>query len=293
MDGQAQQAGFQRPAEATAGEAAGSCGVTATAASPVLVIGHAGLRFQVADPAREPALGSGEFMATRRDGSETVLQFAVNVLGVREIVVAAHTLDATAPNPACGIGWHHYLADVTRRYRRALDETETAMQQRHLLHGLSAVEQALACARSPAVLAAWRQGAALSISVHAPDRHGELRPLGLAINAPCLADELRRRAVQELLNQARQLKRRRRESLEVLTQREREVLSHLCDGISNVEISRRMGISRNTVSSHLRNIYDKLGVSQRVQAVVLMASRLPRARLAAGLAAPERALQLS
>jgi LuxR family maltose regulon positive regulatory protein len=55
--------------------------------------------------------------------------------------------------------------------------------------------------------------------------------------------------------------------LEPLTQRERDLLYFLALGYSNSDLSDRLAVSENTVKFHLRNIYAKLGVSSRMQAV--------------------------
>ena len=60
--------------------------------------------------------------------------------------------------------------------------------------------------------------------------------------------------------------------LEILTVRERELLGALANGWSNLQIAARFGISRNTVKYHLKNLYDKLGVSNRAMAVALYVS---------------------
>ena len=52
-----------------------------------------------------------------------------------------------------------------------------------------------------------------------------------------------------------------------LTQREQEVLRLLVEGCTNKEIARRMDIQEVTVKLHLRNIYRKLGIKNRAQAV--------------------------
>jgi DNA-binding NarL/FixJ family response regulator len=54
-----------------------------------------------------------------------------------------------------------------------------------------------------------------------------------------------------------------------LTSRERELLRALANGWTNLQIASRIGISRNTVKYHLKNLYDKLGVSNRAMAVAL------------------------
>jgi len=54
-----------------------------------------------------------------------------------------------------------------------------------------------------------------------------------------------------------------------LTQREREVVGLLVQGLSNKEIGHRLGIEVVTVALHLRSVYRKLGVTSRTQAVRL------------------------
>jgi DNA-binding NarL/FixJ family response regulator len=53
-----------------------------------------------------------------------------------------------------------------------------------------------------------------------------------------------------------------------LTTREREILRCLCQGYQNKEIASLCGIGFDTVRSHLRNIYEKLNVTSRTEAVV-------------------------
>jgi ATP/maltotriose-dependent transcriptional regulator MalT len=52
-----------------------------------------------------------------------------------------------------------------------------------------------------------------------------------------------------------------------LTDREREVLALVARGASNRQIAARLDISEHTVARHVSNIFDKLGVSSRTQAV--------------------------
>jgi DNA-binding NarL/FixJ family response regulator len=63
-----------------------------------------------------------------------------------------------------------------------------------------------------------------------------------------------------------------------LTARERELLVALANGWTNLQIASRTGISRNTVKYHLKNLYDKLGVSNRAMAVALYVSATMDAR---------------
>lgn len=55
--------------------------------------------------------------------------------------------------------------------------------------------------------------------------------------------------------------------LEPLTDREKEILVYLANGVSNKEMARRIFVSENTVKFHLKNIYSKLAVGSRLQAI--------------------------
>jgi LuxR family maltose regulon positive regulatory protein len=55
--------------------------------------------------------------------------------------------------------------------------------------------------------------------------------------------------------------------VEPLTERETEILHLISEGLSNKEIGGRLYISGNTTKAHLRNIFGKLGVKNRTQAV--------------------------
>lgn len=57
-------------------------------------------------------------------------------------------------------------------------------------------------------------------------------------------------------------------AFDALSPRERETLALLSDGLSNAEIAERLGISEKTVRNHLSNLFDKLGVWSRTQAIV-------------------------
>lgn len=52
---------------------------------------------------------------------------------------------------------------------------------------------------------------------------------------------------------------------DTLTRRERTIISHLLQGSRNREIAQRLSITEQTVKNHLRTIYDKVGVSDRLE----------------------------
>ena len=55
--------------------------------------------------------------------------------------------------------------------------------------------------------------------------------------------------------------------LSTLTRREMEVLADLASGRTNKQIARDLGISLNTIKFHVRNLFQKLGVNSRGQAI--------------------------
>jgi DNA-binding NarL/FixJ family response regulator len=58
-----------------------------------------------------------------------------------------------------------------------------------------------------------------------------------------------------------------------LSARERQVLTLMADGLSNTDIAARLEISEKTVRNHASNVFDKLGVWSRAQAIVFARDR--------------------
>ncbi len=58
-----------------------------------------------------------------------------------------------------------------------------------------------------------------------------------------------------------------------LTERERDVLKLMVEGLNNIEISKRLVVSLGTVKFHISHIFQKLGVDSRVEAVKLAIER--------------------
>jgi RNA polymerase sigma factor (sigma-70 family) len=54
-----------------------------------------------------------------------------------------------------------------------------------------------------------------------------------------------------------------------LTQRETQIVRLVCEGFSNKEIARRMGVSEGTIKFRLHYIYQKLGLNNRTSLATL------------------------
>ena len=55
-----------------------------------------------------------------------------------------------------------------------------------------------------------------------------------------------------------------------LTEREEAILAEICAAKSNKDIARTLGVSEKTVRNHATNIFAKLGVSSRQEAILKM-----------------------
>jgi len=82
-----------------------------------------------------------------------------------------------------------------------------------------------------------------------------------------LAPTITRRLVEEFVS--RPAPGARDPRLEVLTDREREVLALIGCGLTNAEIAGRLFVSETTAKTHVSRILTKLGLRDRVQAVVV------------------------
>ena len=82
-----------------------------------------------------------------------------------------------------------------------------------------------------------------------------------------LAPSITRRLIAEFSRN--QFRTTRPDRLDVLTGRERDVLKLVARGLTNAEIARELFVAETTVRTHLGHILTKLGLRDRVQAVVL------------------------
>ena len=83
-----------------------------------------------------------------------------------------------------------------------------------------------------------------------------------------LAPSVTRKLIEEFAKRPEPSLRQPKE-LSSLTEREREVLREVAGGFTNNEIAQRLHVSETTVKTHAAHLLDKLGLRDRVQAVIL------------------------
>jgi DNA-binding NarL/FixJ family response regulator len=83
-----------------------------------------------------------------------------------------------------------------------------------------------------------------------------------------LAPSVTRRLIEEFARRPEPAARKARQ-LDVLTERERDVLLEVARGLTNAEIASRLHVAETTVKTHVAHVLDKLELRDRVQAVIL------------------------
>ena len=83
-----------------------------------------------------------------------------------------------------------------------------------------------------------------------------------------LAPTVTRRLIESFLERPRVLEAAEQQRLATLTSREQEVLRLLARGLTNAEIARELYVSETTVKTHVGRVLMKLGLRDRVQAVI-------------------------
>jgi len=88
---------------------------------------------------------------------------------------------------------------------------------------------------------------------------------GEAVVAPTAT----RRLIERFIGDGPDVSRPSAEVLDALTGREREVLTLIARGLANAEIAQRLFLSEGTVKTHVSRVLAKLGLRDRLQAVIL------------------------
>lgn len=205
--------------------------------------GH-GLRWflswrMIAPPLVEAALSVGEDAYAAKIADE-VVEGARRAGGVASAeAVALHCTGLVRSDPVA-------IAGAVAAYRRS---------GRPLLHGTACLDAArVHCARGDAA-------GALALAREAEE---VLRPLRMAAWSARVATLLSQLAKVPARGPAQSL------AMQSLTPSEREIARLTAEGLTNGEIAGILGISPRTVQTHLGHVYDKLGLTSRVQLATLV-----------------------
>jgi DNA-binding NarL/FixJ family response regulator len=118
------------------------------------------------------------------------------------------------------------------------------------------------------VYTALRAGASGFLLKDTPSQHLVTAVRSVAAGDALIDPAITRRLIQQFVRASRP-RTTVPEQFAALTPREREVLRHIAQGHSNAEIAGELTVEENTVKTHVGRILTKLGLRDRVQAVVL------------------------
>jgi DNA-binding NarL/FixJ family response regulator len=118
------------------------------------------------------------------------------------------------------------------------------------------------------ILEALRAGASGFLLKDAPTQEVVAAVRAVAAGDAVLSTAVTRQLLDQVARRLPAAVSRRPDELNLLTEREREVLRMLANGLSNAEIAAALIVSEATVKSHVSHLLGKLGLRDRVQAVI-------------------------
>jgi DNA-binding NarL/FixJ family response regulator len=118
------------------------------------------------------------------------------------------------------------------------------------------------------IIAALRAGASGFLLKDAPTAELVHAVRAVAAGDAVLSPAVTRRLLDQVGRRLPAAVTQRPAALDQLTERERDVLGLLAGGLSNSEIARALVVSEATVKTHVSNLLGKLGLRDRVQAVI-------------------------
>ncbi len=118
------------------------------------------------------------------------------------------------------------------------------------------------------ILEALRAGASGFLLKDAPTQEVVAAVRAVAAGDAVLSAAVTRQLLDQVARRLPAAVSRRPDELDQLTEREHEVLRMLANGLSNAEIAAALVVSDATVKSHVSHILGKLGLRDRVQAVI-------------------------
>jgi DNA-binding CsgD family transcriptional regulator len=131
-------------------------------------------------------------------------------------------------------------------------------------------DSALDCFMSPVEVTINGERTVLCVIQQSVESKDSERDLIAAIQAVMADTSWFTRTIIEKLKSLRQGNRSGDASsgINALSDREREVLGLICDGVSDAEMSEMLRLSPNTVRNHIASLYRKIGVNRRSAAII-------------------------
>ena len=118
------------------------------------------------------------------------------------------------------------------------------------------------------ILEALRAGASGFLLKDAPTQEVVAAVRAVAAGDAVLSAAVTRQLLDQVARRLPVAVSRQPDELDALTDREQEVLRMLANGLSNAEIAEALTVSEATVKSHVSHVLGKLGLRDRVQAVI-------------------------
>ncbi|MCL4858665.1 MAG: response regulator transcription factor [Caldilineaceae bacterium] len=197
-----------------------------------------------------------------RQGLRALLQLEENILVVGE----ANSGEALLQEIEQGVHPDVVLMDVSMQGMSGIEATRRLKQRLPAVRviGLTASEE------DDAIVGMLRAGAC-SYLVKSLPAHDLVRAIRSAYyHEPWVPASIQRRLHTLVGRQgAFHSSYRPSQSMPSLTRREKDVIKTLLDGYTNKEIARHLVISERTVQTHLSNIFSKMNVASRTEAVLV------------------------
>jgi len=190
-----------------------------------------------------------------RAGFKAVLEAAGDILVVAEASNGEEAVRAAGEHAPDVV-----LMDIRMPGMDGIEATRRLPRQRVLILTTFGLDQY--------IIEALRAGASGFLLKDAPTQEVVAAVRAVAAGDAVLSSAVTRQLLDQVARRLPAPVSRRPTELDLLTEREHEVLRMLANGLSNAEIAAALVVSDATVKSHVSHLLAKLGLRDRVQAVI-------------------------